>query len=174
MNFICDDTSGALRFDNCTAGKVSNTCDMSVTSTKGWSHRESYHNCRQFQNDMDVSVASGATAGLGGLITISNSFMTGTRSITKAGTQFGNIGVSVINQSFYSGNWDIDNFNTGLAFGLNHYNAETGGMGVMNAPTISNCTIGLRLWGGSFVRKYSVTYTSNTTDEDIQSGSFTS
>tara|TARA_B100002019_G_scaffold204748_1_gene177601 strand:- start:425 stop:3199 length:2775 start_codon:yes stop_codon:yes gene_type:complete len=173
LNFICDNANGYLNFDSCTRGKIYNTCDMSVTATKGWSSRIEYNNCRGFVDDMDIDVASAVQSGLGALVVINNkSIVEGSRYITKAGSQFNNHGVSIVNGSHFSGNWDITNFATGISLGLNHYNAETGGTAMLNGTAISNCARGLRVWNNSFVRKYSVSYSSNSTNEDIQSGSF--
>ena len=172
LNFICDNANGYLYFNSCARGKIYNTCDMTVSVTKGWSERVTYDNCRQFVDDMDIDVTSAASSGLGGLVVVrSKSSLSGTRYITKAGTVFGNSAVSVCDDSLVSCNWDVTNFATGYAFGYNHYNAETNGIGMLNGVTISNCTTGIRLRNNSFVRKYNLTYSGNSTNEDIQSGS---
>ena len=173
LNFICDNANGYLYFNSCARGKIYNTCDMTVSATKGWSERVTYDNCQQFVDDMDIDVTSAASSGLGGLVVVrSKSSLSGTRYITKAGSVFGNSAVSVSDDALVSCNWDVTNFATGYAFGYNHYNAETNGIGMLNGVTISNCTTGIRLRNNSFVRKYSLTYSGNSTNEDIQSGSF--
>ena len=173
LNFICDNANGYLAFNSCARGKIYNTCDMTVSATKGWSERVTYDNCQQFVDDMDIDVTSAASSGLGGLVVVrSKSSLSGSRYITKAGSVFGNSAVSVCDDSFVSCNWDITNFTYGFSFGLNHYNAEVGGSGMLNGVAINNCTTGIRVWNNSFVRKYSVSYSGNTTNENIQSGSF--
>ena len=173
LNFICDNANGYLYFNSCARGKIYNTCDMTVSVTKGWSERVTYDNCQQFVDDMDIDVTSAASSGLGGLVVVrSKSSLSGTRYITKAGSVFGNSAVSVCDDSFVSCNWDVTNFATGYAFGYNHYNAETNGIGMLNGVTITNCTTGIRLRNNSFVRKYNIGYSGNSTNEDIQSGSF--
>ena len=172
LNFICDNTNGYLYFNSCVRGKIYNTCDMTVSVTKGWSERVTYDNCQQFVDDMDIDVTSAASSGLGGLVVVrAKSSLSGSRYITKAGSVFGNSAVSVCDDSFVSCNWDVTNFATGYAFGYNHYNAETNGIGMLNGVTITNCTTGIRLRNNSFVRKYNLTYSGNSTNEDIQSGS---
>ena len=173
LNFICDNANGYLYFNSCARGKIYNTCDMTVSATKGWSERVTYDNCQQFVDDMDIDVTSAVSSGLGGLVVVrSKSSLSGSRYITKAGSQFGNHAVSVCDDSLVGCNWDVTNFATGYAFGLNHYNAEVGGSGMLNGVLISNCNRGIRVWNNSFVRKYNVVYSNNTTNEDIQSGSF--
>ncbi len=171
LNFICDTSGGHLSFTNCKRGKIYTSCDMNVTATSGWSMRTQYIQS-SFKDEMDIAVASTASSGLGALVTVYNSTVDGLRSITKAGSQWGNAAVAVVDGSIFTGQWSVDNFNTGIRFGLNHYNAEIGGSAVLNGITISNCNRGLDLYNNSFVRKYSTTYTSNTTNEVIQTGSF--
>jgi len=171
INFICDASGGHLSFTNCQRGKIYPSCDMNVTATGGWSYRIQYIDST-FRDEMDIAVASTASSGLGAIVILYNSSCDGSRSITKAGSQFGNAAVAVVNGSFFGGQWNVNNFNTGIRFGINHYGAETGGVAMLNGVTISNCSYGLDLYNNSFVRKYSTTYTSNSTNERSQTGSF--
>ena len=172
LNFICDASGGHLSFTNCQRGKIYPSCDMNVTATGGWSYRIQYIDST-FRDEMDIAVASTASSGLGALVTLYNSSCDGTRSFTKAGSQFGNAAVAVVNRSILTGGWSVDNFNTGIRLGHNHYGAETGGVAMLNGVTISNCSIGLHLYNNSFVRKFNLTNTNNTTNETSQTGSFT-
>jgi hypothetical protein len=122
---------------------------------------------------MDVTIASTASSGLGAVIVAYNSYIDGTRSITKTGAQFGQAAVAIVNGSILTGQWNVNNFNTGIRLGINHYGAETGGSAMLNGVSLLNCNKGLDLYNNSFVRKYSVTFTGTTTNEVSQTGSFT-
>ena len=178
INFVVESGySGALRFLSCTEGWVYNNCTFTTSSTSGWSERIAIVNTRRFRFDANVTATSSASAGLGGLIVLAGKTvvdMYGT--VTKQGTRFNNTGIAVVNGAELRGGVDVNNFRDGIFFGVNHYNAESGARGMLNGVTVSNCTTGIKLWNNSFVRKYSVQYSGNGTNETINStngGNFT-
>ena len=178
INFVVESGySGALRFLSCTEGQVYSNCTFTTSSTSGWSERIAIVNTRRFRFDANVTATSSASAGLGGLVVITDKSQVDMYgAVTKQGTKFNNTGIAVVNGAELRGGVDVTNFRDGIYFGVNHYNAETGGRGMLNGVTISNCTTAIKLWNNSFVRKYSVSYSGNGTNETINStngGNFT-
>jgi len=164
-----------MTFRDCHSVKFYSDCDWVSTASAGWSALMTINRCTSFYCDMDWDLQSSASAGLGAIIVCDNSDVYFTGSLTKTGTKWGNTGVSVINGSYWAGTLDVTNFATGYYFGVNHYNAENGARGMLISVTISNCTNGIILRNNSFVRKYQVTYSGNSTNETIQTngGNFT-
>ena len=178
INFVVESGySGFLKFLSCTEGWVYNSCTFTTSSTSGWSERIAIVNTRRFRFDANVTATASASAGLGGLIVLDlGTIVDMYGTVTKQGTRFNNTGIAVVNGSELRGGVDIDNFRDGIYFGVNHYNAESGGRGMLNGVTISNCTTGIKLWNNSFVRKYTVQYSGNGTNETIgptNGGNFT-
>lgn len=178
INFVVESGyAGGLSFLSCSEGKVYSSCTFTTNSTSGWSNRIDFVNTRRFTWDANITATSSASAGLGGLVVINDkSQVTMGGTMTKQGTRFNNTGIAVVNGSELRGGVDVNNFRDGIFFGVNHYNAETGARGMLNGVTVSNCTTGIKLWNNSFVRKYSVQYSGNGTNETINStngGNFT-
>ena len=172
INFVVESGySGYMRFISCSEGRIYNSCSFTTSSTAGWSERIGFYNCRNFRWDANITASSSASSGLGGLVVLSNySQVDMYCTVSKSGTRFGNHGIVAANGAELRGSVSVDNFNTGISFGQNHYNAETGGRGMLNGSTISNCSQGIQLYNYSYVRKYSVTYSSNGNNEYIVPG----
>ena len=176
LKFSTSSANGyGMTFRDCHSVKFYSDCDWVSTANPGWSALMTINRCTSFYCDMDWDLQSSASAGLGAVIVCDNSDVYFTGSLTKTGTKWGNIGVSVINNSYWAGTLDVNNFATGYAFGVNHYNAENGARGMLISVTVSNCTTGIQLRNNSFVRKYQVTYSGNSTNEQTltNGGNFT-
>ncbi len=177
INFVVESGySGGLSFISCTEGRIYNSCSFTTNSTAGWSERIAFANSRRITWQANVTATSSASAGLGGLVILDGkSVIDMYCTVSKLGTRFANHGVCVVNGSEVRGNLDVDNFYSGITFGYNHYNAETGARGMLNGSNLTNNTFGIRMYNNSFVRKYSVSYSGNGTNEYIASngGNFT-
>ena len=147
--------------------KFYSTNTYTINHQGGWSWAGGLKTLRNryLEWDVDVNVTSSATSGLGAVLVFdSNENVHAQGSVTKAGTRYGNSGVSVVNGGLFHGGIDVDNFAYGIYFGVNHYNAEVGQRAMLNGSIIQNNTVGLKLNNGSYVRTYSVTYSANSTN----------
>ena len=176
LKFVMSGTSGQhIHFIDCKLCKFYNNCAIESSSTAGWSNLLKFTNCTSMKVEMNITLTSSGSAGLGGVMVIDNSEVYYYGTLSKTGTRWNNTGISIINGSYFNGGYTVNNFATGLYWGTNHYNAETGARGLINSCTISNCTYGQQLRNFSYPRKYNVTYSGNTTNENIHTngGAFT-
>jgi hypothetical protein len=144
---------------------MASSCTWTSNSTYGWSYGGGgyfYETIVDWR--ANVTVSSSASAGLGGIFVFDRCRVSFHGNITKSGTKFGNIAISVINGSLFESSSDITNFNVGLYNGVNHYNNETGGRSILNGFAVINCTTGIALNNGAVNRAYSVTYSGNITN----------
>jgi hypothetical protein len=137
-----------------------------TTSNSGWNARITVTDGIYFECQAAITLTSGALAGLGGVIVlygVDEVYLSG--SLTKTGTRFGNIGISVCNNSVAMiATMTIDNFQYGISIGVNHYGAEAPGSAVLNGVTIRNCQYGVYIAANSTLVNYSITFTSNVQD----------
>ena len=176
LKFVFSGNTGQnITFQDCKMCKFYSSCAFESSSTAGWSALLQFNNCTDMKLESNITLTSTASAGLGGAMVVNNSELYFYGTLSKTGTLFGNTGISIINGSWFTGTFTVNNFATGLFFGTNHYNAETGARGLLNSVTISNCTTGIKLRNFSYPRKYNVTYSGNTTNENIYTngGAFT-
>ena len=117
--------------------------------------------------EANITISAQGTAGLGAFFVINKTTLGLSGSITKSGSRFSNHAISIINGSFLDTGMAVNNFNTGFAYGHNHYNAETGSRGMHNGSTIQNCISGIGLWNHSYVRLYSVSNSGNTSNTNV-------
>ena len=166
---------GNLCFYRCKYVYIKNSCTWETATQGGWSNQGGlvFDRVKHVDNRMAaIACATGSTAGLGGLVIYVHSRGYHHISVTKTGSKFGNSAVVVKDGSFINGNCSVNNFNTGISLGLNHYGAESAGFYVANGGTIQNCTDGVSLFYGSHWRQYSQSFSSNTTNINNASGGF--
>ena len=168
--------AGGLQFISCSEGRIYNNVSFTSNATSGWSQRLGFVNSRRVTWEANITVTSSGSAGLGGLVVLDGkSVIDMYCTVSKSGSLFGNHGVCVVNGAEVRGNLDVNNFYSGITFGYNHYNAETGARGMLNGTNLTNNTFGIRMYNNSFVRLYSVSYSNNGTNQYIASngGNFT-
>ena len=172
---VGDSYAGGIGFYSCSEGRIYNTCSFESSSSYGWSARIAFRNTKRVSWQADCSLTAQASAGLGGFVTIGeNSQIDWSGDIVKSGTRFGNHAITAFDNSMLKiSGCVINNFQNGLTGGNDHYNNEGGARIVTNGLTIQNCVTGLYLRNFSHCRKYSITYSGNTTNELITSNSQT-
>jgi hypothetical protein len=174
MNITCGNAQ-AIIATRCRWISFANTVTMSITtSNAGWNARISIVDSIYFESQAVITLTSGALAGLGGVIVlyaVAEVYLTG--SLTKSGTRFGNIGISINNNTCAMiSTMTIDNFQYGISIGVNHYGAEAPGSAVLNGVTIRNCQYGVYIAANSTLINYSITFTSNVQDVYNVNGDF--
>jgi hypothetical protein len=169
LAFVIPTSGRSLNFTDCSSVRVYNNCSITSNSTAGWSAILGFNHCDSMYWEAPVTATSSSSNGLGGLITVYNSFVDWHAQVSKQGSRFGNHAFAVIYGSHLVGNVDVDNFARGISFGINHYNAETGARGMLNGSNITNCTTGIELYNHSYVRLYSVSWSGNGTNINVAS-----
>jgi hypothetical protein len=166
--------AGGVYFHDCSMGRIYSSCSFESSSNYGWSNRISFYKCFDIDWQADIALTAQASAGLGGFVTIQGGFIHWSGDIDKSGTRFGNHAICAFdNAMLHISSCTINNFQNGLTGGNNHYNNEAGARIVTNSVTIQNCATGLYLRNMSHVRKYSISYSGNSTNELITSNSQT-
>jgi hypothetical protein len=165
MNITCG-TAVAMYATRCRWISIANTVTMSLTpNNAGWNARITVTDSTYFDCQAAITLTSGATAGLGGVIVlyaVAEAYLAG--SITKSGARFGNTGVSVCSNTTLMLQMTIDNFYNGVAVGVNHYGAEGPATVISNSTTIRNCQYGFYITANSTLINYYTIFTSNTQD----------
>jgi len=167
--------AGGISFYSCSEGRIYNTCSFTSSSNYGWSERIAFRNTKRVSWEADCALTAQASSGLGGFVTIGeNCQIDWSGDIDKSGTRFGNHAITAYDNSILKlAGCVINNFQNGITGGNNHYNNEAGARIVVNGVTVQNCVTGLYLRNNSHCRKYSITYSSNSTNELITSNSST-
>ena len=157
----------SLTFDCCQSCRLYNNCTVNSDATSGWSSRINISDCKSMIWEANITISAQGSAGLGGFFVIRKSTVGLGGAMTKSGTRFANHAISICDGSFLDTGMDVNNFNTGFAYGLNHYNAEAGSRGMHNGSTIQNCVTGILLYNHSYVKSYSVSYSGNTNNTSV-------
>jgi len=169
LAFVIPTSGRSLNFTDCSSCRVYSSCSITSNSTSGWSAILGFNHCNSMYWEAPVTATSSSSNGLGGLITVYNSFVDWHAQVSKQGSRFGNHAFAVTYGSHLVGNVDVDNFARGISFGLNHYNAETGARGMLNGSNITNCTTGIQLYNHSYVRIYTISWSGNGTNINVAS-----
>jgi len=167
INFVIPNNGNynGMYFYNCDHTYVYDTCTWTTGSTYAWSWGGGVRVtlCTNFQWYAGVTVNSSSSPGLGGLFIFDrcNSVSWG-GNMSKSGTKWGQAALVAVNNTWIEQTGTINNFETAIRLGINHYSAEDGAQCLLGNTQLTNCTYGVDAYYSSSLRAYYVTSTAGT------------
>lgn len=146
---------------------IQSTVSCTKDGSLGWNWGIGFSNGSKGSFAGTMTLASGATAGLGGVLVLStNSWCSFSGTITKSGSKFGGVAIAIDkNSTFYYGG-TVNNFSTGVVF-YQHYGDSSGGSITFSYGAITNCTVGVEFSRGVTAGAYAMpSMSGNTTNYD--------